>query len=300
MANVKHSPEKLQTIVHLIERGVMTKKKHAQAVGVSEDTVSAWQFRSNANDAAFIITYLGEEMQFAKAMAIAQRFAYRELRANAEQFAILGRKRRTTFQGQFVPKFDPVAFALSREDREWLGYHPDAYALDENGAVLWNEEHIDAPVGLLERFLGTFPDLQTTTNQNLNVKGALTHGVQIVPKPDYSKEAPTIPPAPPVPMLEVIAPEEVVEDSLEDILGPEPVAIEEQDFEAPEDVQPTAASRADDPTDRTIRDVPPKDFIAPPTPKPVGYFEVPQRAPRTDLERDLFARLAAAKEKAQQ
>jgi hypothetical protein len=307
MANVKHSPEKLLTIVELIERGVMVKARHAKAVGVSDATLSSWQYRSNANDPAFVITYLGEEMQFAKAMAIAQRFAYRELRANAEQFAILGRKRRTTFQGQFVPKLDPVAFALSPEDREWLGYHPLAYALDENGAVLWNEEHIDAPIGLLDRFLQTFPDLQTTTNQNLNVKGVLTHGVQILPKADYSKEPPAIPPAPPIPLLEVIAPEEIVvtADDMEDLLGPEPQPDRAPEPGEPEYVQPTAPSRAaDDPTDRTIRDMPTAREMPPKQQgilkPPLAHDATPPRAARTPLEQSLFDELEKARQRKMQ
>ena len=69
------------------------------------------------------------------------------------------------------------------------------------------------------------------------------------------------------------------------------------------EVEPDLVSAPAEP-ERVIRDAPTeRETIAAhrspteATSTPVGFAEVPQRAPRNDLERDLFARLEAARQK---
>jgi len=53
--------------------------------------------------------------------------------------------------------------------------------------------------------------------------------------------------------------------------------------------------------ERVIAEPTPKAWQpAPATPKPMGISEVPMRAPRNELEADLFEKLRVAREKAQQ
>jgi hypothetical protein len=309
MSNVKLSTEKLLAVVQLTAMGKATKKDQALAVGVSDDTIREWEYRSNAGDPAFIIPWLGREMQYAEALAIAQRFAYREMRARAERYVIHGRPRRTLAGGQFVIKLDRKALAITDPDiRELLGYHREAYDLDADGAVQWVEEVETAPAGLVEIFLRTFPDLQTTTNTNLNVKGGLSLGVQVAPKVDYRRDAPPIPPPPPMPALEVLPDPALADgDDLADLLGPDPgpgdvTDTEPNEYEEPElepaATLPDAEGTTGEPEPVMIRDLPSeREKIAPATPKPRGFDEVPERQPRNDLERDLFAKLRAAREK---
>jgi hypothetical protein len=204
----------------------MTKTAHARAVAVSDESLRSWELRSNSGDPAFVFDFFdsGEPIQYAKALAVAQKFAYRELRAQAEQFSIHGRKRRTLNQGQFVIALDRKALALDRETRIICGYHPEAYLLDEDGAVTWVEETEMAPVGLLSKFLETFKDLQPHTHQSVDVKGGLQVGVGYMKPVDYTQPPPVIPPLPPVPQIEATDAEfSEVDPELEYLLGPEPV-----------------------------------------------------------------------------
>jgi hypothetical protein len=302
--NYKVSPAKLEALIELVAGGVLTVSAQARALGLNSATINAWKFKSNSNpnDPLFMVDAFGERMSLARAYAIATRFAYNELRAGAEQFSILGRERRTLNQGQYVPKLDPVAFALDEETRILCGYHPLAYALDENGAVIWNTEHVDAPVGLVDRFLGTFPDLQTTTTQNINLKGALTMGVTVAPKVDYSQAPPPLPAAPVVPLLEVevIPDNEIVDDDLADLLGPDPVAIvadEPDDEPLPLDDEPRpVVAKPEIPIKTAVPDAwrPAATTIS----GPVAIDAPPARAPASNLEVELYARLEEARARA--
>ena len=196
----KISTEKLQACVDLVASGILKLVDQARALDVNPDTIRKWKVRSNRGDPAFEAEFFGEIMQFARAYQIGERLAMLELKSTALQFSIHGRERRTLCQGQFVPKLDPIAFALDEPTRILCGYHPLAYALDEKGAVIWNTEHVDPPTGLLDRFLQTFPELQTVSTTTLNVRGGLNVGVGIMPKVDYTREPPPLPPAPVMPM----------------------------------------------------------------------------------------------------
>ncbi|WP_338830441.1 hypothetical protein [Bradyrhizobium sp. 27S5] len=302
-------PQKLYDALELISKGLTRPTKIAKAMGISYRSYCQWMVRSNSGDEKFLVEYNDETMQWARAITLATKLALFELRGMVLQEAIYGYDEIQTKDGQVVWAIDPAAAAMSEEDREVFGYRKDAL-LEIDGklqpVVIKRKAPFAQQIRLLE---AAFPDLRPTQiiNQNVNLNG--TVGVGLVPKFDYSKGPPAVPPAPLMP--ELPAPvdadfSEVDDDDLSDLLGPEPKpapvninVMPEINVTLPnEDVQPTPEAPRPI-TDRTIRDIPPKDFIKPATQRPVGYSEVPLRAPRNDLERDLFAKLAAAREKAQ-
>ena len=276
----KIDTEKLQRCIELVASGILKQVDQAAALEVSPSTIHKWKVRSSKGDPQLEAEFFGEVMQFGAAYRIATRLAYLELRATAEQFSIHGRKRRTLNQGQFVVALDPAAIPLDRETRILCGYHPDALMLDERGHATFVEEHVDAPIGLVTKFLETFVDLQPTAHQDINIRGALQVGVGIAPKTDYTREPPPLPPAPEIPQLEVLPAADAV--ALAELLG------EGADVE-PADVEP--ADGYTDPRTAVSMAVEPQAGVG------VDPLAIPAREPRSPLEADLFAKLREARER---
>lgn len=301
----KATHENLTRIVEMISEGHMRIIDHAQACACSPRAIRTWLARSNNGDPDFEHEFFGERMQFAKAVAVAKRFAYLEMRGRAEQYAIHGRKRRTLFQGDFVFARDPAAVPLDRETRILCGYHPDALLLDQNGHAVYVEEEVDPPIKLIEAFFSTFPDLQKTTNvnQRVSLNGQLQVGAQVIPRPDYAAGPPPIPaaPTPPaaLPMVEVlpdpVAPtpsRAATDDELASLLG-DPVVIaaaKAVETIALEPEQPPAVA----PAQRTAPTPPP---ASPATEPDSSVLAGPSKPIVSDLQRDLLAKLAAARSK---
>src|SRR6266481_3670222 len=134
MANSKLSPEILDEIISLIQRGILQPTKQARAVGITPDTLNNYLFRSNSGDPDFLMTFGSEEMQFAKAYTLAKRFAMMELRGQVEQECIFGTEEVSLKDGQVVWAINRKAAALPEELRELLGYRKDAL-LEINGEL---------------------------------------------------------------------------------------------------------------------------------------------------------------------
>lgn len=312
--------ERLNEALELISKGLTRPTKIAKAMGISYRSYCAWMVRSNAGDERFLVTFNNEQMQWAKAITLATKLALFELRGMILQEAIYGHDEVQTKDGQVVWAIDPAAAALDPDDREWMGYRKDAL-LEIDGKLQPVTIKRKAPFAQQIRLLeAAFPDLRPSQTINQNINGAMQVGVGFVPKTDYAKGPPPVPPPPPRPELPAptldaslgYADFSEVDDDLANILGPEPqpapvniginVALSGEDVQPisePPPLPPPAAGQ----TERTIRDIPPKDFIAPPTPptqRAIDANQVPLRAPRTALEADLFEQLRKAREKAQQ
>lgn len=299
---------KLDEALELISNGVTRPTKIAKAMGISYRSYCAWMVLSNRGDERFLVTFNDEQMQWARAITLATKLALLELRGMVLQEGIFGYDEVQTKDGQVVWALDPVAAAMSEDEREALGFRRDAL-LEIDGKLQPVTIKRKAPFAQQIRLLeAAFADLRPTQtiNQNTTING--TVGVGIAPKADYSKGPPPIPPPPPMP--ELPAPtdaefSEVEDDDLADILGPtpQPVPINVNINLNAEDVRPTPEQLLAE-TDRTIRDLPTeREKIAPATPptqRAIDANEVPLREPRTELERSLFDALRRSREKAQQ
>jgi len=298
--------EKMYEALELVSRGITRPTRCAKALGMSYRSYSDWLLRSNRGDARFLIEFRGETMQWAKALTLATNLALLELRGMLLEESIGGYLEEQTRDGGPVWSPDPVASAIDDpEVRVMLGYRADGLLVDDRGALVKHKVRKKSPFAQQIALLrAAFPDLRETqtVNQNVNLNGNVTVGIGHAKRADYSQE-PVIPPPPDIPQLEVIdASFTEVDPDLEDLLGPVPQPAPTNITIAPEpepdeDVQPSAPSRPVD-AERTIREATPPEWkAAPPTPKPVGIDEAPARAPRNDLERDLFAKLAVARGK---
>jgi hypothetical protein len=305
--------EQLYEALSLIARGITRPTQVAKGIGTSYRNYRNWMVRSNRGDPAFLIEVDGEEMQFAKAISLHTKLALFELRGMLLQESIYGYDEIQTKDGQVVWAIDPVAAALSEEDREWLGYRKDAL-LEIDGALQPVTLKKKAPFAQQIRLLeAAFADLRPsqTITQNVNLAGQV--GVGFAPKVDYSKGPPNVPPPPPMPALEAPITDaefnEVADDDLVDMLGPEPVPATpinitiapEINVMVPEDVGLTTSegNTMAPETDRTIRTAPTARESSPPQTgilKPAVAFDAtPPRAARTLLEQSLFDELAKAR-----
>jgi hypothetical protein len=288
--------EKLYAALDLISRGVTRPTAVARGIGTTYRNYRNWMVRSNRGDEAFLIDVEGEQMQFAKAITLATKLALFELRGMLLQEGIFGYDEVQTKDGNVVWAIDPVAAALSEEDREWMGYRKDAL-LEIDGALQPVTLKKKAPFAQQIRLLeAAFADLRPTqtVNQNVAVNGQI--GVGFAPKVDYAKGPPPIPPPPAMPALEAPITDaefnEVYDPDLEEMLGPEPVAAPINVVIAPE-ISVTMAP------DNTIRDIPTARESSPPQEgilkPPVAYDAMPSRAARSPLEQNLFDELEKAR-----
>jgi hypothetical protein len=290
----KKKPETLAAICNTIASGVTSYSAAAKLNDVSPDSLWLWVKRSQVgDDPALIIEYLGETVPFHTAVHAARRIALHEMRGRMEQKSILGYDEPIFYNGMPTWKPDPRCVGWSEEDRLACGFRADGLYEDKKGRLVQNAVHHEPPVALQLRVAEMAfpkeyrPGVNQTVETTHNVKG-----IQHAKPLNYADGPPPVPAPPTPPLLEAPADDATAnaEDDFSDILGPELEA------EPEEHVQPTAdAPHAD--IERVIRDTPPKDFVAPPTAKPVGYSEVPLRAPRNELEADLFAKLEAARNK---
>jgi hypothetical protein len=290
--------EKLNEALELISKGVTRPTKIAAAMGMAYRTYCDWMVRSNSGDERFLVTFNGETMQWARAITLATKLALFELRGMILQEGIFGYDEVQTKDGQIVWAIDPVAAALSEEDREWMGYRKDAL-LEINGALqpvtIKRKSPFAQQIRLLE---AAFPDLRPsqTITQNVNLAQV---GVGFAKPVDYSKGPPPVPPPPPMPALEAPITDgefsEVADPELEEMLGPEPqpaapininigVTLAEPEIDRSYSDAPTAA------------ETPPKQEGIQSSPR--AYDAAPSRPPRSPLEESLYQALEEARARA--
>src|SRR5258707_979551 len=105
--------EKLNEALELITRGITRPTRIAKALGISYRSYCSWMSLSNAGSPQFLVTYNGEQIQWAKAIFLATRLALLELRGLLLQESIFGYSEEQTKDGQVVWAIDPVAAALA-------------------------------------------------------------------------------------------------------------------------------------------------------------------------------------------
>jgi len=299
MANSKLSPEILDEIISLIQQGILQPTKQARAVGITPDTLNNYLFRSNSGDPAFLMEFGGETMQFAKAYTLAKRFAMMELRGQVEQECIFGTEEVSLKDGQVVWAINRKAAALPEDLRELLGYRKDAL-LEINGELQPVKIKRPAPFGKQIRILeAAFKDMRPSSVSEVQVSGSVGVGVAYSPKQSFSGPPPAIPPAPAMPQLEVLGDvDEPFEDAdaeglTEPSVPPINITLSPQitiadDFVPSEPPEPLAEP------EQVIREENPAEYAVQPS---LAFAASPQRAPRSQLERDLFEKLAAARAK---
>jgi hypothetical protein len=217
-------PEKLYAALDLIAKGIVQPAKVAKVLGMPYRTYRSWLVRSNSGDEKFLIEVDGETMQWAAAIVRMRRLAMLELRGMLEQYSIYGREEIVFKDGQVVWALDPVAAAMTEDEREALGFRRDALKTGPNGKLVPVMQHHLAPIQLQLRLLeATFKDMRPQSVQEVNVNGNVAVGIAYAGRQDFSKGPPQISPEPEMPQLEVLG-DVARDDDLEDLLGPEPVA----------------------------------------------------------------------------
>jgi hypothetical protein len=235
------SPEKLFAALDMIAQGIVQPTKIAKGIMVPYPTYRSWMVQSNRGDPKFLITVDGEEMQWAAAIQLHTKISMFELRGMVTQYSIFGEDVISYKDGQVVWALDPVACAMSEDEREDFGFRRDGL-LEIDGRLQPVMRHERAPIQLQLRLLeATFRDMRPASVQEVTMNGNLSVGVGYASGP---KGPPMIPPEPPIPQLEIMPDPALVEDDFLDILGPEL----EPDIDEVE-VEPTQG-----PYDRTVID----------------------------------------------
>jgi hypothetical protein len=292
---MKRSTEKLQEALNLIALGVTRPTKIAKAMGVGYSIYTKWMVRSNRGDPEFIVTFVDEEMQWARAITLATKLALFELRGMVLEQSIFGYDEIMTEKGQVVWALCPEACAISDpEIREMLGYRADGL-LEVDGKLVPLTVRRKAPLAQQLRLLeSAFPDLRPsqTVNQNVAISGAV--GVGFAKPVDYKGAPPQVPP-PPVRPRELAAPAGLgsapiddadfaeIDDFGDEILPEPPLARIAVTIALPEPV-PVAP--------QGLRIEPPRAGDTPPPQSPQG-----SGGPMTALQKDLWDRVQAAKVK---
>jgi hypothetical protein len=259
--------------------------------GVSPRTVFQWLKMSAAGDEDFVINYMGEDLQFTAAAALARKALHMDLRANFEKRNLLGWDEVVTFQGRVQYVVDTRVVGWSEEDREAFGFRRDGYLEDAKGCVIPLTIHREPPIaGVLATLAMSFPE-EYVSAQNINVTNTDTAGVRIAAPIDGTKIAVPLKPARPA---EIEAP--VEDGEYEDLLGPVPVDDDEpegpgKDVDEPEPAPlvptPVSAPRADP----VVREAVPANL----QPTPQIELLAPNR-PMSPLLRDLISRVDAPPE----
>jgi hypothetical protein len=283
----KRNTETLTAICETIADGILSYAAAARANNVSVSSFWSWIKTSQKGDESFIITYLEEEIQFAKAVSVARRLALHEMRGRMEQKSIFGYDEPIFYMGQPTWKPDPRCVGLDEETRELLGLPKDGLLRDEQGNCVQNAVHHEPPVALQLRVAEmAFPrEYRPGLTSEVNITGGAVVGVQFAKALDYSKP-PEIPPPPPLPQLEVLDDEPA---SFTDLDEDAPEADEPPQAVAPEIKVMVQMPSAPVEPERVIKEVPPLEWTPPTLPAPLA----PPRSgrPLSPLEMDLRRRM---------
>jgi hypothetical protein len=276
----KKTPETLIALCDTIANGTLSYAAACRAVGIS--TRSFWNYikASQGGDETYVIEYLGEQIQFAKAVNAARRMALHEIRARFEQRCLMGHDEIQTYMGEITWQKDRRCVGIDDPDiREMLGYPRDGLLRNEAGEVVPNVVHHQPPVAAVLRVIeAAFPvEYRPGTNSTVAISGGAVVGVQMM---QPSSKPPVIPPAPPLPQLEVLDDSDAMQIPETDDDAPEEMA----DEEPAEDVQPVPQSRVQS-DERMIAELPPANYQPPPPAAPLAA-----RRPLSPLERDLIFR----------
>ena len=277
---LKNDPEFLIQILDDYSSGVTNSLEVlAKRNGVHVRTLFMWM-----RDKSLTLNYMGREnITFGQAMGMARNVMKAvTVGRTLEDYVLNGRRVESWHHGQPVFEEDEELVRFGEDFVKNVLGLPDMYRRDENGNRVIATRIEYAPAQLIETYArANMPGVYGNKSE-VTMKGQVSLGVTTIG---------TQRPLPPQVQAQ-IAGEKITETVK---LAPTTDTPERYEPEA-EPVAPPAPPEAE----RVIRDVPSeREKIAPPTPKPMGYSEVPLREPRNDLERDLFAKLRTAKEKGQ-
>ncbi|WMT75074.1 hypothetical protein [Bradyrhizobium sp. Ash2021] len=285
---LKNDPEFLIQILDDYSSGAThSLEMLAKRNGISVRTIFMW-----ARDKSLVLDYMGRQnITFGQAMAIARNVAKAIIVSRTlESYVAEGRRCEVWHHGRPQFEEDESLVALGEEFvRDVLGL-PDMFKRDLNGNRIIATRVEYAPAQLIEKYAASNLPAVYGNKSEVTMKGQVSLGVT------------TIGQRAPLP-LEVQAMQrgEITDTVKVAQLAPttDTPAQYEPTTDTPEQYEPEPDVETVPEPVQIIRDIPPKDFIAPPT-RPVGVAEVPLREPRNAMEKDLFQRLAAAREKASQ
>jgi hypothetical protein len=239
--------------------------------------------------------YMGRQnITFGAAMALARNVAKVIIVSRTlEAYVAEGRRVEVWHHGE--PSYEDDEAAVLEEDlelREMLFGYRDGKKRDANGNRIVRTRIEFAPAALIEKYASANMPQIYGQKSEVTMKGNVSLGVTTI-----GQRAP-LPPQVQAMLPGAIGPMgagEITETVRVPQIAPTTDTPEVFEAEANLDAPVTAPE-----PERVIRDLPGvREKIAPPT-KPVGFNEIPARQPRSEMERDLFARLASAREKAAQ
>ncbi|UGA43747.1 hypothetical protein HU230_0036790 [Bradyrhizobium quebecense] len=273
------SEQMMVAICETVASGVLVLSRAAEMNGVSRRSLWKWLEESKrGEDERYLIAFPTDEKRpFHVAIARARRMAAIDIRSEFEARALRGHDEIVHFQGQVVWQMDPRAVGLDPDIREMLGYDRDGYLRNERGECIPVKQHIQPPVAAVVKVLAAhFKQYGDRVEQNINLRGGVTLGVQAVGMSSRADGPPAIPPAPPRPVLDVTPPPAAL---------PVPEAIVDAEFSEPDATADTAPMVEE-------------EFAAAPMPEPTKPEVVIRETPppeyqpvMTDQARDLLTRL---------
>jgi hypothetical protein len=192
----------------------------ARARKISVRTFWRYMKISKADDPDTLIDFLGERIQFCRAVVMARKMVHLEGRSRFESRSVLGHDEPIFFQGQPSWVEEERAVGLDEDTRELLGYSRDGLKRDAAGNRIQHTLHHEPPVAAVLRLLEmSFPEeYRVTTNQQITNLNPPTQGATRGERPTAP---PIIPPQPERPLLEVL-PEPEDDPELNEMLGAEP------------------------------------------------------------------------------
>ncbi|SIO24669.1 hypothetical protein SAMN05443247_03117 [Bradyrhizobium erythrophlei] len=258
----------------------------AKRNGISTRTLFVW-----LRDKEITLDYMGREnITFGEAMKMARNVAKAIIVSRTlEAYVAEGRRCEIFHHGRPQFEEDEALVALGEDFVLNVLGLPDMYKRDLNGNRIIATRIEYAPAALIEKYASSNLPGIYGDRREITMRGNVSLGVTQMP-------APPLPP-----LVQTMMTGETITETVK-LAAPTTDTPEQFEVEPDPEVigpagEPEAVEMAPEP--QIIRDLPPKDFIKPATPKAIGVAEVPLRAPRSELERDLFSRLAAAREKAQ-
>jgi hypothetical protein len=168
---MKRTPKTLIAICDTMASGILSYEKAAAVNDVSGRSIWQWIKMSQGDDPELIIEYLGEEVQFARALIGARRIALHEARGRMEQKSILGYEEPIFYNGMPTWQPDPACVGWTEDERADLGFPRDGLLRDKNGCTIQNSLHHEPPVALQLRVVeAAFPkEYRPGVNQSVDV-----------------------------------------------------------------------------------------------------------------------------------
>jgi hypothetical protein len=274
----KNENELLVSILDTLASGeVVALGPLAEMHGISVRTMFGW-----LKDGSVMVEWQNQTMTFKKAMQAARDVMKAVVVTQSlESYVARGRVSEIYHGGQ--PSFleDEELVQLGEPFwRDVLGY-PDCFKRDADGNRIIRTRIEYAPAALIEKFAASaFPRVYSDKSE-LTLRGNVALGVSTI-----GVRAPL----PPNVQAQLASAEPVTETR--QLARPEtegPLGV----TDTPERYEVEPESAASEPEQDPADD----EVLPEPTPRPVGFAEVPAREPRNDLERDLFQRLEASRQR---